>query len=186
MQVADAEDKLPGWLYAGWRYFLLRWNLKVRILFCHTNYPAQFRRLAPTFSELGHEVVFLHKNVEWHATSCSSINRHKYSVSRFSSSEQGVLHPYLGRFEGSVSEGQGAAREALRIKDQGFYPDVIISHAGFGNGLYLKDVFQMHVGLDSLNGTTPQKLEAMFTFCIPCREMMSLLTRLCGFVLGMP
>ena len=72
---------------------------------------------------------------------CSSINRHKYSVSRFSSSEQGVLHPYLGRFEGSVLEGQGAAREALRIKDQGFYPDVIISHAGFGNGLYLKDVF---------------------------------------------
>ena len=113
----------------------------MRILFCHTNYPAQFRRLAPNFAKQGHEVWFLHKNVEWHATSSESIKRCTYRVSRTSSSEAGALHPYLGRFEDAILEGQAAAREAVRIKEAGFYPDVIISHAGFGNGLYLKDVF---------------------------------------------
>lgn len=113
----------------------------MRILFCHTNYPAQFRRLAPALAEQGHEVVFLHKSVEWHAPSGLAVKRHTYQLSRLSGSENGALHPYLGRFEDAVLEGQAAAREAIRIRDSGFYPDVIVSHAGFGNGLYLKDVF---------------------------------------------
>ena len=85
--------------------------------------------------------MFLHKSVEWHAPSGLTVRRHTYQLSRLSSSESGALHPYLGRFEDAVLEGQAAAREAIRIRDSGFYPDVIISHAGFGNGLYLKDVF---------------------------------------------
>ena len=113
----------------------------MRILFCHTNYPAQFRRLAPSLVEQGHEVVFLHKGVEWHAQSAHALKRHVYQVSRLSSSESGALHPYLGRFEDAVLEGQAVAREAIQIRDSGFYPDVIVSHAGFGNGLYLMDVF---------------------------------------------
>ena len=38
-------------------------------------------------------------------------------------------------------EGQAASRAALKFRQAGFEPDVIICHAGFGNGLYLKDVF---------------------------------------------
>jgi glycosyltransferase involved in cell wall biosynthesis len=65
----------------------------------------------------------------------------QYATSRQSASQQGALHPYLGRFEDAVLEGQAAARCALSLRDQGFQPDVIVSHAGFGSGLYLKDVF---------------------------------------------
>ena len=65
----------------------------------------------------------------------------EYIPSRLSASKQGLLHPYLGRFEDAVLEGQAAARAAISLKERGFIPDVIISHAGFGNGLYLKDVF---------------------------------------------
>ena len=113
----------------------------MNILFCHTNYPAQFRRLAPWLKECGHEVVFLHKSIEWHADHNDGVDRCQYSVSRLSSSQSGALHPYLGRFEDAVLEGQAAAREALKLRDSGFEPDVIVSHAGFGNGLYLKDIF---------------------------------------------
>ena len=113
----------------------------MKILFCHTNYPAQFRRLAPALAEHGHEVVFLHKNIEWHAEEYVNVVRHTYSPSRLSGSADGTLHPYLGRFEDAVLEGQAATRAALRLKESGFNPDVIVSHAGFGNGLYLKDVF---------------------------------------------
>lgn len=113
----------------------------MRILICHTNYPAQFRRLAPSLVAVGHEVVFLHKSIEWHAEDNQGVARRIYSISRLSASEGGALHPYLGRFEDAVLEGQAAVREAIRLREAGFQPDVIICHAGFGNGLYLKDVF---------------------------------------------
>lgn len=113
----------------------------MRILFCHTNYPAQFRRLAPALAQHGHEVAFLHKNIEWHAETDLNVLRRTYSPSRLSGSASGSLHPYLGRFEDAVLEGQAAARAALKLRESDFHPDVIISHAGFGNGLYLKDVF---------------------------------------------
>ena len=113
----------------------------MKILFCHTNYPSQFRRLAPALAERGHEIVFLHKSREWHAHSHDLVRTLEYIPSRLSASKQGLLHPYLGRFEDAVLEGQAAARAAISLKERGFIPDVIISHAGFGNGLYLKDVF---------------------------------------------
>lgn len=113
----------------------------MRILFCHTNYPAQFRRLAPALAADGHDVVFLHKGTEWHAEPPQGLTLCHYTPSRLSASQDGALHPYLGRFEDAVLEGQAAARAALHLRDQGFRPDVIVSHAGFGNGLYLKDVF---------------------------------------------
>ena len=69
------------------------------------------------------------------------VGRCAYKQSRLSASESGALHPYLVRFEDAVLEGQAAAREAVRLRESGFEPDVIISHAEFGNGLYLKDVF---------------------------------------------
>ena len=113
----------------------------MKLLFSHTNYPAQFRRLVPSLSEKGHEIVFLHKSREWHASEFSNFKRYHYEISRISASQMGYLHPYLGRFEDAVLEGQAAARVALRLRESGFYPDIIIAHAGFGNGLYLKDIF---------------------------------------------
>ena len=86
-------------------------------------------------------MVFLHKSVEWNTPKFHDLVSCRYDLIRSSSSESGLLHPYLGRFEDAVIEGQAAARAAENLKIKGFYPDIIISHAGFGNGLYLKDVF---------------------------------------------
>src|SRR3546814_12331818 len=43
--------------------------------------------------------------------------------------ERGILH------------GQEVARKALALKAQGFVPDIVIGHPGWGETLYLKDVF---------------------------------------------
>ena len=111
----------------------------MRILFCHNNYPAQFRRLAPALVSHGHEVVFLHKSSEWHATSPQGVRLVRYSPHRSSGLEW--LHPYLRRFDAAVIEGQAAYRACQQLLGEGWTPDVIISHAGFGNGLYLADAF---------------------------------------------
>ena len=39
------------------------------------------------------------------------------------------------------SAGSSHLRAAGELKQQGWTPDVIVNHVGFGNGLYLSDVF---------------------------------------------
>ena len=112
----------------------------MRILFVHCNYPAQFRHLSRHFAEqLEHQVVFLSQNKEWTAQEHGSIQQARYQLGR---DPQGQLcHPYLRRFETAVLHGQAALRTALRLKQQGFHPDLIVGHSGFGNTLYLKEVW---------------------------------------------
>lgn len=50
-------------------------------------------------------------------------------------------HPYLRGMESAVLHGQAAFRSAIAIKQQGFVPDVIFGHSGWGPTLFLKDVF---------------------------------------------
>lgn len=111
----------------------------MKILFSHTNYPGQFRRLAPFLASQGHQIRFLAKSSEWHAPQPGALKLVTYKTHRKSATEW--LHPYLRRFEDAVLEGQAAYRAALMLKESGWNPDVIIHHAGFGNGFYLSDAF---------------------------------------------
>ena len=112
----------------------------MRILISHTNFPAQFRRLGPALVEQGHEVVFLAKNKEWHAPEPVSGMR----VITYGTHRSGVgegLHPYLRRFEACVLEGQAVFRVCHQLREEGWIPNWILNHVGFGNGLYLSDAF---------------------------------------------
>ena len=112
----------------------------MRILLSHTNYPAQFRRLAPALLEQGHDVVFLSKNREWHAPNPPpGLRLITYQTHRSGGGE--ALHPYLRRFESSVLEGQAVFRVCQKLRSEGWIPDWILNHVGFGNGLYLSDAF---------------------------------------------
>ena len=111
----------------------------MRILISHCTYPSQFRRLAPALSNQGHEVVFLHEGHEWHAEKIDGVNLVRYISAR--SGDPSACHPYLRKLESAVCQGQACYRAAKSLLQQGFYPDLIISHAGFGGGLYLGDAF---------------------------------------------
>jgi len=111
----------------------------VRILFSHANFPAQFRRLAPALAEAGHEVVFLCKQKEWHAPPAEAMRLISYPPHRAPHPE--ALHPYLRRFEEAVLDGQAAHRACQTLVNEGWQPDWVISHIGFGSGLYLSDHF---------------------------------------------
>jgi len=111
----------------------------MRILISHCSYPSQFRRLAPALAGDGHQLVFLHRHQEWHAPEPAGFQLCRYQVAR--AGENPASHPYLRRFEDAVAEGQAAYRAARQLGEEGFKPDLIISHAGFGGGLYLGDAF---------------------------------------------
>ena len=111
----------------------------MRILVSHTNYPSQFRRLIPSWISEGHEVSFIARSREWHSYSYDHLRILSYQRSR--DLPNPYIHPYLRRFESSILEGQAAFRRALDLQSEGWVPDVVISHVGFGNGIFLKDLF---------------------------------------------
>jgi len=111
----------------------------VRLLVSHTNFPAQFRRLVPAWVDAGHEVIFLARQREWHAPAPQGFRVVSYVPSRGGGAA--AIHPYLRRFESAVLEGQAAYRAAQSLHQQGWIPDCIVNHVGFGNGMFLGDVF---------------------------------------------
>ena len=111
----------------------------MRILISHCSYPSQFRRLAPALADQGHEVVFLHQQHEWHAPAPGAVRLARFEAARTDSPE--ACHPYLRRMEAAVCQGQAAYRAGRQLASEGFVPDLVLSHAGFGAGLYLGDAF---------------------------------------------
>ena len=112
----------------------------MRILFVHANYPAQFRHLSHHYaSSAHHEVIFLSQGKEWTAPSNEKINLQRYQLGRDPQGE--LCHPYLKRFESAVLMGQACLREAIKLRQGGFKPDLIVGHSGFGSTLFLKEVW---------------------------------------------
>lgn len=50
-------------------------------------------------------------------------------------------HRYIREAERGILHGQEVARKAVALKAKGFVPDIIVGHPGWGETLYLKDVF---------------------------------------------
>ena len=108
----------------------------MRILFVHQNMPGQYKHLAPAMAkEAGNEVVFITREGK---PDIPGIRKMTYKLSREPKSGS---HQYLNRLDDQLLHGQGAARAAIALRNQGFQPDVIAGHSGWGETLYLKDVF---------------------------------------------
>ena len=113
----------------------------MKILFVHSNYPAQFRHLSNHFAEqkVKHQVVFLSQGKEWTAPEDGLVQLRSYQLGRDPTGQ--LCHPYLKRFESAVLVAQACLREAFALRQGGFEPDLIIGHSGFGSTLYLKEVW---------------------------------------------
>ena len=70
-----------------------------------------------------------------------------YGASR--SSTPGI-HPWVVDWETKVIRGEACFRAALQLKAGGFMPDAIVAHPGWGESLFLKDVWpQARLGMYS-------------------------------------
>lgn len=110
----------------------------MRILFVHQNFPAQFRHLAPALRQAGHEVRALRVQRQPQAQDWQGVRVHSATPTRGSTSG---VHPWVGDFETKVIRGEAALRAALGLRAQGFTPDVIVAHPGWGEALFLKEVW---------------------------------------------
>jgi glycosyltransferase involved in cell wall biosynthesis len=108
----------------------------MRILFLHSNFPAQFRHLAVALAQdPQHQVVF---GTQQSKGSLPGVHKVLYATAR---SPHPQTHHYLRSMESAVLEGQAVYRMGQALKAQGFVPDVVYGHSGWGNTLFVKDVF---------------------------------------------
>ena len=116
------------------------------IVFIHGNYPAQFRHLASSLG-LGrqHRVIFLTAREDAEKQPIQGVSIRKYTVHRNINPE---THHYLSATEEAVIKGQAVLRALNELVEEGFQPRLVISHAGMGLGLFVKDLLPkaIHIG----------------------------------------
>ncbi|MBF2027088.1 MAG: glycosyltransferase family 4 protein [Oscillatoriales cyanobacterium C42_A2020_001] len=108
----------------------------MRILFLHSNFPAQFRHLATVLAkDSNNQVVFGTMRQEG---AIPGVMKALYKPARDVSPQ---THHYTRSLESAVLQGQAACRMAQSLKTNGFEPDVVYGHSGWGPPLFMKDVF---------------------------------------------
>jgi glycosyltransferase involved in cell wall biosynthesis len=106
----------------------------MRLLFVHQNFPGQYRHVAAHFArQRGHEVVALgeKKNLR---SALPGIKTFGYQLEE---STGGFEAPVVR----AIKRGRVVAAAALQMRRAGFRPDVVFAHIGWGEALFLKDVF---------------------------------------------
>lgn len=109
----------------------------MKVLIIHQNFPGQFKHLAPALVERGHEVTAFSMNVK-KSTKWKGVNVIRYGADRSTSKE---IHPWVKDFETKVIRGDACFRAAQKLKASGYYPDKILAHPGWGESLFLKEVW---------------------------------------------
>lgn len=114
----------------------------MNLLFLHQSFPGQFIRLAPALAQQGHRVVGLHLN---DAPVVPGVELRRYAI---------TINPIpglpteLAEFEAKHLRARGALAAARLLHEEGFAPDIIIAHPGWGESILLElvwpDVPQIH------------------------------------------
>lgn len=108
----------------------------MRILFLHQNFPGQFPHIAKHLATInGNQVISLSQS---QANGIPEVANVSYRPAR--SVTKGIHH-YIAGTESAVLNGQATIRLMEALKKKGFVPDFVIGHAGWGETLYVKDVF---------------------------------------------
>lgn len=110
----------------------------MRILFVHVNFPAQFRNPATFLGrDPENEVVFLTQEdrPDWNIP---SVRKAVYALDMTAADPMGGL---LGNSGNAARHAGAAMRAAARLRSEGFVPDVICGHSGWGPTMFLSDVF---------------------------------------------
>jgi glycosyltransferase involved in cell wall biosynthesis len=116
----------------------------VKILFIHQEFPGQFKHLAPALVRQGHEVTALRLAnkgpFDW-----QGVRVVPYQPAQ--GSTPGV-HPWVRDFESKAIRGQACFLAAQQLKSRGYAPDLVIAHPGWGESLFIKDVWpQTRLGI---------------------------------------
>jgi len=108
----------------------------LKLLFVHQNFPGQFLHLAPEMQRRGHDVRAI--------AAAGNQNASSVPMLRYVHKPEPVdaKATRLGRNFTTMSDrGVSVARLAQKLRAEGYVPDVIYGHSGWGETLFLKEVW---------------------------------------------
>ncbi len=110
--------------------------ISLKILLIHQNFPGQFRQLAPFLYNQGHEIISI----------CSHKRPviGKFRVLRYEVPEklpEGSPHSSQLSHEAFI-RASNVAKICSQLKAEGWYPDLICAHTGWGETLAIKEVWE--------------------------------------------
>lgn len=106
-----------------------------RILFVHQNFPGQFPHIADACVKAGYKVAAIGGQT---AKGRPGIDVRRWSLNR--GTTPGLFDPAT-RAEADLMRAYAAAEAAVKLKADGFVPDLIIGHPGWGETLQLSEIF---------------------------------------------
>lgn len=111
-------------------------GIRQRVLIIHQNFPGQFVHIANYLAQRPDvEVIGLGRDT---APGIPGFPWFQYTVSRKGTPG---THHYLHEMDAAVLRGQAVVRALQTLQKKGFTPDTILSHPGWGETLYAKEVF---------------------------------------------
>ncbi len=110
----------------------------MNILFVHQGFPGQYRYIIRALAQQGvHRLVAL--GIEPLAEELpKGIQYIRYSLKRGNAVD---VHPLAAETEAKVIRGEACATAAAQLRNSGFIPDLICCHPGWGESLFLKDIW---------------------------------------------
>ena len=104
--------------------------MRKRVLFLHHNFPGQFKNLAIHLDEEGHDIKFMiETNYIGKIGNIDNIEIETPKTYKNSS------------LDGQIECGKRFLKGMKKLKTDGWIPDIVISHAGWGCGVFAKDLF---------------------------------------------
>ena len=106
------------------------------VVFIHQNFPAQYVHIARRLAEVPHNRVYF-------ITQAAQLQLPRVIKLIYKPEAAGAaqVHPYVGAFDQAVRSGAAVAAVCRRLKADGIVPDLLVGHAGWGETLFVKDVF---------------------------------------------
>jgi glycosyltransferase involved in cell wall biosynthesis len=109
----------------------------MNILFVHQNFPGQFAHLCEALLQQGgYKLTAFTMNQ--YVSKNERLKVIRYQAAKASSKD---AHPWSIESEAKIIRGDAALRAAIALNNEGYKPDVIYAHPGWGECLFLKNVW---------------------------------------------
>ncbi len=108
----------------------------MRVLFVHQSFPAQYKHIAPILAqEPGAEVIAIRQSRGRDLPGVRSV------IYELKTSKVSGQHRWEPGMTGILDHAEAVWAKARELKAEGFTPDIMLGHNGWGETLFLKDVW---------------------------------------------